>query len=960
MTTLYTIPFGYPFLETLMEGIIDRFKESPLLLAKTVVLLPTRRGCLGLKEAFQNRYQVQSPKQSPGQQQGQGQILPKIIALADLEQNPAVPGFMPPPLPPAMTATHQLGLLSQLILKKENTSIATALKLAKDLMTLLDEIHTSDSDLTKLQMVGGDQFAQHWQVTLDFLKIITDYWPAILQEYGMVDGAQRRRDNLRILAQHWKPDYPVILAGTTATRPATADLAKSILSFPQGQIVLPGYPLPWKSDEADGMEGMEGEDSPPTHPLYTLHQVVERLGIRHIHPWVAKKDSQSVRGTLLQQVMAPTILPSTPSFSAEEKQEISEALTLVQCLNAEHEALIIALKIRQALAEGIKSIIVMTPDVELTRRLQGQLNRWNIVANTSQGTPLAKTVVGTFFCLISQFRSNPTARGLLALLKHPLCYRHLNRGDHLYRVRQLDLTLRQRRPSTLLSSAFLKEEDRPWYQSFLEDLSLDRAEDRADHPKESLTIHLHRLCQVAEKLCSPEKLWTDADGTVAQDFFTDLESYGEAYPPLTSYEFRNLLPHLMQQVAVHDRKGIGSCVRLLGALEARQAHAPLMILAGLTEGTWPKTTTNDPWLNRQMRLDLGLPDPLRRIGLSAHDFCLGFSAPNVMLTHRLRQEGTTTIPSRWWLRLETLLSRHKIQVNRGEDLLSWAQALDAPRSISSAPEPTPCPPLANRPRHFSTTDIEQLMRDPFGYYARRILKLRHLDRPDQDLTARDFGNLIHASLDAYHRHYGSSLDLDHLLACGTQVFAPYIQDPTVKHFWGPRFVSIATWLVEEWRKRQPQQTETELKGMIECHYGGETPATIQSIADRIDLVEGKAVILDYKTGAYVTDRDILAGLSPQLVLEAILLANGAFPQIKTRQISQLEYWYLTGNADENKVRPLKNPEGLMNQAATGLAQLFHHFLNASTPYLCAPWGKSKLKNRDYLHLARFEEWGVGG
>lgn len=928
MSNVFTIPFGQPFLETLAGGIVGRFAANPLLLAKTLVILPTRRGCLGLKEAFLNRRN--------------SQVLPRIIALADLEHEPNVPGFIPPPLPTAIPSAQQLGILSQLVLKKDPTSLANAFNLAKELMALIDEIHTSDIEITKLQTLVGNQFAQHWQQTLDFLKIITDYWPAILREHGMLDDARRRRDNLRLLAHQWQPGYPVILAGTTATRPATLDLAKAILRFPQGMLVLPGF-IPKQIED----------ELPATHPLHTLHQFTKRLRVTDVQQWVQTESPNKARGTLLQQAMSPVItLP--PSFSPAEKREISTGVVMVECRDIEHESLVIALKIRQALAEGLKSIAVITPDIELTRRLQIQLNRWSITANSSHGTPLSKTVVGNFLCLIAQFCSTPNPRGLLALLKHPLCYRHLNRGEHLSRVRRLDLNLRHLRQPNLLSPNFASEEDRDWYRDFLSDILPAEPEH-----KQSLKNRIHHLIKAAETLCLPEKLWTDSDGQLAHDFFVAFEPHTHTYPFLTSGEFQDLLPQLMDQVLVHDREGIGSPVRILGTLEARQAHAPLMILAGLNETTWPQLTTTDPWLNRQMRIDLGLPDPLRRIGLSAHDFCLGFSAPEVMLTRSLKENGTATVPSRWWLRLETLLAIHNIEINRGEQLKSWATALDAPLIITPATEPQPCPALDSRPHQFSTTDIEQLMRDPFGYYARRILKLRKLDLPDKELSPRDLGNLIHKSLDAYHRSHGNIIDPDKLLACGEAAFSAYIHDPHARYFWWPRFTSIAQWLTNEWQKRQPQAIYTETDGSLEIDYGNSTPAIIRSIADRIEVGADTAVIIDYKTGSDIPVANIVSGLSPQLAIEAMLLEQGGFKETSCKEASGLEYWYLKGNQD-SKIKQVKDPRTLIDNASQGIKRLLHHFLLLTTPYICAPWGdsESKLKNRDYLHLARFEEWNI--
>ncbi len=71
------------------------------------------------------------------------------------------------------------------------------------------------------------------------------------------------------------------------------------------------------------------------------------------------------------------------------------------------------------------------------------------------------------------------------------------------------------------------------------------------------------------------------------------------------------------------------------------------MLGGLNEGIWPPAVETGPWLNRPMRSALGLPQPERRIGLSAHDFVSALGAERVLLTRAEREGGAPTVPSRW-------------------------------------------------------------------------------------------------------------------------------------------------------------------------------------------------------------------------------------------------------------------------------------------------------------------------
>ena len=129
-------------------------------------------------------------------------------------------------------------------------------------------------------------------------------------------------------------------------------------------------------------------------------------------------------------------------------------------------------------------------------------------------------------------------------------------------------------------------------------------------------------------------------------------------------------------------------------IEARLRHPDVLILGGLNEGAWPPEPAVDPWLSRPMRKDFGLPPPERRIGLSAHDFAQGFCAREVVLTRAIRVEGTPTVPSRWLLRLETLLRLAGLEgrIEESREWLGWQRGLDLSERVIPAERPAPRPP----------------------------------------------------------------------------------------------------------------------------------------------------------------------------------------------------------------------------------------------------------------------------
>ena len=131
-------------------------------------------------------------------------------------------------------------------------------------------MHTEGVPFDGLANLVPEEYAQHWQITLEFLKILTEIWPTILELEGAIDAAQRRNLVLKAQAEAWRanpPPGPVIAAGSTGTIPATADLLEVIAKLPQGCIVLPG--LDQAMDE-DSWAAASTDDGHPQHGLASL------------------------------------------------------------------------------------------------------------------------------------------------------------------------------------------------------------------------------------------------------------------------------------------------------------------------------------------------------------------------------------------------------------------------------------------------------------------------------------------------------------------------------------------------------------------------------------------------------------------------------------------------------------------------------------------------------------------
>ena len=93
-------------------------------------------------------------------------------------------------------------------------------------------------------------------------------------------------------------------------------------------------------------------------------------------------------------------------------------------------------------------------------------------------------------------------------------------------------------------------------------------------------------------------------------------------------------------------------------------------------------------------------------------------------------------------------------------------------------------------------------------------------------------------------------------------------------WWAPRLDRIADWVAETETARRARPPHRGHQGRGEGHHaqprdGG--PFPLVGRADRIERrADGALAILDYKTGTPPTQKEVDAGLAPQLLLEAAM------------------------------------------------------------------------------------------
>ncbi len=269
---VFSIPLSNPAANTLADYLIETYGER---LPQVLVLVPLARAQRTLREALLTRGG------------GDAMLLPRIEALGNIDVEAWMPGSLynssEAVLPPAISSARRVMLLANLIFDLHGTetkwpaNMEQAMFLAQALTGLMDDLARYGVPLAALEQLVGEDFADHWQISLDFLGRILEDWPKLLAEIGVMEPVARHDAMTRRLAAHWRehpPGFPVIAAGTTGSIPATAELLEVIAGLPEGGVILHGL------DKT--LDDRAWDQISATHPQYIIKELLERIGVaRH-------------------------------------------------------------------------------------------------------------------------------------------------------------------------------------------------------------------------------------------------------------------------------------------------------------------------------------------------------------------------------------------------------------------------------------------------------------------------------------------------------------------------------------------------------------------------------------------------------------------------------------------------------------------------------------------------------
>lgn len=332
--------------------------RSGVELQDALIFLPSRRA-------------VRTVEKMLADKSGGAVILPHLVALGEgadeLDQDPICDDDV-------ISNTERVVLLAQMLAGDASIgNIATALPVARDLVRMTDYLENEGIDASQINWASlvDEKYAAHFQRKAALLNILSG---AVRQysSHRMTEAARRNADirGWIDLLDNYKL---VVVCGSTASVPATADLMASVASRPHGRIILSGK-----------ISGNADDYQLNTNPYNAEYKFLSRIGCTP------------------SDVVPIDVGPSAIDFFNYAFGNCTEIKTfdlmashchLCECARESEEAAATAEIAARAVDAG-KSVLIITPDAAGNQRLAAAMAVRGINADFSGAVPGTMTRVG--------------------------------------------------------------------------------------------------------------------------------------------------------------------------------------------------------------------------------------------------------------------------------------------------------------------------------------------------------------------------------------------------------------------------------------------------------------------------------------------------------------------------------------------------------------------------------------
>lgn len=901
--TIYYIPTEKLYLESIADFVLESYSAS---ISNVKIIVPSGVICAQLQNIFVRKSRSGAT------------ILPSIIPISAVSSASELVYKIPSENIEAIGYIEQKLLLIDIIEKYEgyNFSMLQASHLSDQLLKLFHEIEAGQIDISELPAVVEIDSALHWMFTAKFLTESYKQWQQSIQESGKISPMVHQKLILDIEKQDSQKN--IIIAGITQGSKSLTEFINFLAESERGVAIPPPFS---PNDIKNEIE--------PISPFYRIKNLLESNPSYKFNPQKIKE---------------------LPYFNQSKEQ--SAAIEYIEAVSEHEEAELIARIVAYRSAKG--NVAVVTNNNELISLASIALQKYSLNLCNLRGIALKNSKPVEFILLLASSILEDDIEKFAAFLKTSFI---TCEDAHNFEINYI-----RKEGINTLSALMLnyeisndKDQAKDWFKILKAKLKpLYNMKDRSHKFLAILKTHLECAVEIAPAIFAGE------DGLAACEFFRELllSSDNLGVVEITIY------PELLKQLlggAKYFPENTSNIVAI-SPQDAALMDFDTFIIADCVEGSFPYISPPDPWMTRKMRKQIDLRSDEESISEEHYYFTLLTGKRKVYITLAKKSKVSENIISRFLALmladlekrgvLESLnpkynwLGKNIFDSSLNYNLLQENQGHKHLPKLSSA---------ITFPSTIAATNIELLLRNPYGFYAKKILNLYKQNDINMEASSADFGALIHKIIEVYTRQYDSKREdnLQYFLSLGNKIFNEFY-DHHKSGSWQARFKAIAEEFIifDEKRRKNLQTVYFEIHGEMSVKIRGKE-IKITAIADRIELTKsGEIFIIDYKTGSVPTTQSVLNGMSPQLIIEAMIAAEGGFKDIPTLVPAKLIYVKVASSKPYFNETMIVLNDNELEKHKNGIIDLLQYYLSSEAEFVATPSQSYEPEYNDYRHLAR--------
>lgn len=576
-----------------------------------------------------------------------------------------------------------------------------------------------------------------------------------------------------------------------------------------------------------------------------------------------------------------------PLFVQNSLLTEAKDIQVIACAQATGQAKVIGTLLENVPKENLEKTLVLLADESLIVPMLQHLPKHIEKANITLGLPLRNTSLRTWVDLIFHIQEgfqkyNRRAayyKDLFQLWNHPFVQAFLT-GDEKQALYQLEKDIRKfnrifQNPDKLIVPVKVKKLIENMYQNWDNKWSVALACIR------ELSIYIHDQLPDSSEF---EKAILQSFDQAIIDFENCVL---EGFPDMSLRSFRSLFQQQWSTASMAYYGNPLDGLQIMGLLETRLLDFETIFVLGLNEGKMPPTNPIQTLIPMDLRRYMGLPTPREKQGLFAHHFYrLLHQCKQMVITYSMAAESIhSNEQSRYVMQLEKELVRRNPLIRwqrkdytlSNEDVVTRNVQIPKTDAIHKRLDEL----FANGT---SASAIKTFMTCPLDFYYKYVLKFGEEEKVEEELESNTFGTFIHEVLEEMYTPFARRdsegklkeqqprsiqvEDIDWMLKnyeyeMRKKFSAHFNQEPEAFEK-GKNFLSfsMALELTERFLKNERkillelnnrplfiEGLEQSLVYDLELEIlGKKRNVRLKGNIDRIDSIDGKIRIIDYKTG----------------------------------------------------------------------------------------------------------------